>query len=219
MERENSLIFIDTGEEIDANNFTVDVYFEDDDRIVAVELKSVKPNAGEMRGEKQKILEAKSALHRKFPNKGILFFIGFPFDPTSKIPTGSKKELFLNSIIDGNKYYEYPEILLADELWNYLSSDENTMQQILDIINSIATPKFQEKYNLLNNTDTNLSTKVKILLDWNILSEIELINSESEILSEISKDKRLRRVYKQTILKNGNYNFNRFLTLKKLIHE
>jgi len=219
LERENSLIFIDTGEEIDANNFTADVYFEDDDRIVAVELKSVKPNAGEMRGEKQKILEAKSALFRKFPNKKILFFIGFPFDPTSKIPTGSDKERFLNSIIDGKKYYEYPEILLADELWNYLSSDENTMQQILDIINTVATPEFKENYCLLNKIDTGSLTKVEILSDWNILSEIELIKRDSEILLKISTDKRLKRVYKQTIFKNGKKNSNRFQTLKKLIQE
>ncbi len=50
-------------------------------------------------------------------------------------------------------------------------------------------------------------------------AEIELIKRDSEILLKISTDKRLKRVYKQTIFKNGKQNFNRFQTLKKLIQE
>jgi hypothetical protein len=42
----------------------------------------VRQNSGEMKGEKQKILEGKAALYRKFPDKEIRFYIGFPFDPT-----------------------------------------------------------------------------------------------------------------------------------------
>jgi hypothetical protein len=59
------------------------VFFEDNNSVTAIELKSVKPNSGEMRGEKQKILEGKAALFRKFPQKKIKFYIGFPFDPTA----------------------------------------------------------------------------------------------------------------------------------------
>ena len=218
LNRENDLIFVDTGEEIDANSFTVDVYCEDEDSIVAVELKTVKPNAGEMRLEKQKILEAKSALFRKFPSKNnILFFIGFPFDPTSETPTGYDKERFLDSIVDGKKYYDNSEILLADELWNYLSADTNTMQQIIDIINTIATPDFKRKYDLLNNPDTDLSVKETVLSDWNLLSEIELIERNNDILSRISANKRLKRIYNQTFFKDGKHNLVRFQTLKNLV--
>ena len=35
----------------------VECYFEDEENIVAIELKSVRPNSGETRGEKQKILK------------------------------------------------------------------------------------------------------------------------------------------------------------------
>ena len=54
---------------MDANGFTCDVFFADTHQITAIELKSVRPNAGESQGEKQKILEAKAASFKKFPDK------------------------------------------------------------------------------------------------------------------------------------------------------
>lgn len=217
LDRENALIFINNGDEIDANNFTADVYFEDQRKIVAIELKTVKPNAGEMRGEKQKILEGKSALYRKYPGKEILFFIGFPFDPTSENPIGSNKEHFLNSIIDGKKYFDSAEILLANELWDFLSGDKNTMQQILDLINSIATVDFQFKYESLNDSNTPQSEREKILSGWNLCRERRLLRNNNEILSKISRNVRLQRTYNQTIFNNGKYNSNRFDILNTLI--
>lgn len=54
---ENNLIFENNGENlIRIQNFTADVYFEDDEKIVAIELKTVKPNSGIFKGEKEKIL-------------------------------------------------------------------------------------------------------------------------------------------------------------------
>ena len=47
-------------------NFTADCFFEDEEKIVAIELKSVRPNSGETRGEKQKILKAKAALRHYY---------------------------------------------------------------------------------------------------------------------------------------------------------
>src|SRR3989339_1404413 len=61
---ENSMIFFDDiSEERNALDFSADVFIEDVEQIVAIELKSVRPNSGEMRGEKQKILEGKAALY------------------------------------------------------------------------------------------------------------------------------------------------------------
>lgn len=215
LNRENKLLFIDAGQEIEANNFTVDVYFEDDNKIVCIELKSVKPNAGEMRGEKQKILEAKAALYREFPNKTINYFIGFPFDPTSETPTGYDKSRFLSSIIDGTKYYDLEEVLLAEELWNYLASDNNTMQQILNIINQIATPEFIDKYNQLISNKIDNQTKIKICNEWNLYSELYLLEQDNQINSIIKDNKSLKKIYKQTCFKKGNYNFNRYNSLKE----
>jgi len=35
-------------------DFSADVFFEDAERVIAIELKSVKPNSGEMKGGKTK---------------------------------------------------------------------------------------------------------------------------------------------------------------------
>ncbi len=91
---------------------------------IAIEVKSVKPNSGEMKGEKQKILEGKAALYRKFPDKEIQFYIGFPFDPTvnpeDESVTSFNKSRFLGSIINMNKYFALDETLVASELWDFL---------------------------------------------------------------------------------------------------
>ncbi len=218
LERESSLIFINNGVEIEANNFTADVFFEEDDKIICLELKSVKPNAGEMRGEKQKILEAKAALFHSFSGKEIEFYIGFPFDPTSTEKTNSDKNRFLSQIIDGKKYYDFSEVKLANELWDFLSSDTNTMNQILDIINSISKPDFKIKYTNLINKTTNLEGKKKILTDWNIFSEVKLIENNEAIISKINEDKKLKRIYNQDIFINGKYNHKRHNVLSSLIN-
>jgi len=217
LERESNLIFIDEGDEIEANNFTADVFIEDDDKIICIELKSVKPNAGEMRGEKQKFLEAKAALYHSFLNKEIEFYIGFPFDPTSEDETSFNKDRFLSQIIDGKKYYDFSEIKLANELWDFLSSDTNTMQQILDIINSIAKPDFKTKYTKLINPIISLKDKGNILADWNIFSEVRLIEKNETIISKINRNKKIKRIYNQDIFTNGKYNHKRFKELSSLI--
>ncbi len=217
LKRENSLVFINDGKEIEANNFTADVFIEDDNQIVCIELKSVKPNAGEMRSEKQKMLEAKAALFRTFPAKNIKYYIGFPFDPTSSTATGSNKKRFLRSIIDGLKYFDPNEVLLATELWDFLSSDTDTMKQILNIINSIAKPDFKEKYNKLINEKTEIDEKKRILDEWNLISEKELLENDSIIREKIKTDKRLKRIYRKNFFHNGEYNFERYVELMKLI--
>src|SRR3989344_1274485 len=134
--RENNLIFkiniIDR--EVDALGFTVDNFREETAFIEGIELKSVRPNAGEGRGEKQKILYAKAALKLLHPSKDIKYYVGFPFDPTSDSPTGYNKERFFNYLIEFKKYFSYDEVLLASELWDHLSGEENTMDQIFEII-------------------------------------------------------------------------------------
>ncbi len=155
----------------EAMDFTADNYIETDKFIEAIELKSVKPNSGEMRGEKQKILIAKAALKKKYPSKEIRFFIGFPFDPTSSTPTGNNKNRFMGSVIEFNKFFCPEEVLIGDELWNRLSGEKNTMQQILDIINKIATTDFVENLMFLENPKNKKSNPGRyqeILKQWNL---------------------------------------------------
>lgn len=221
LNRENKLIFLAaTNANLDANSFTADVFIEEETKIIAIELKTVQPNAGEMRGEKQKILEAKAALFNRFCNKDIEYYIGFPFDPTSDTPSGSDKSRFLKSIIDGDKYFTSDEVLLASELWDFLSGGKNTMEYILNIINKIATKNFMEKFKYLDdNTNRKNNTKIYMTLlnDWFLFSEIELFNNDSEITKNLHKETRARRIYNQSIFKNGEYNFERYNFLMSLI--
>ncbi|MBI1813305.1 TdeIII family type II restriction endonuclease [Candidatus Peregrinibacteria bacterium] len=121
----------------EAADFTVDVFWETHDSITAIELKSVRPNKGESAGEKQKMLEAKIALHNSFPDKKILYFIGFPFDPTNPTPLGYDKKRFMQYLIGGGNYFAPEEFMLGSELWDFLSGEKNTMRQILAIMENV----------------------------------------------------------------------------------
>jgi len=214
---ENSKIYtFNDDPNLDANGFTADVFFENDRDVFAIELKTVRPNAGEMRGEKQKILEAKAALYNHYKNKNINFFIGFPFDPTSEVDVEHDKNRFLGSIIDGKKYFADDEVLLADDLWNFLSEDDNTMRQILDIINSIATTKFMDNFTFLSDKSNHLDNTEDykdILERWFLYGELKLIKNMKIILKKIEENSRLTRIYNQPIFKEGKYNLNRFDSL------
>lgn len=220
LENENRLLFInDNTRPVNAIDFSADVFIEDNEGIVAIELKSVKPNSGEMRGEKQKILEGKAALYKKFPEKEINFYIGFPFDPTSNQDTTYDKNRFLNSIINMTKYFAPNETLVASELWDFLSGEPNTMEQILEIINIISTTKFLEKYQVLNDSDLGIKNRyMGILREWNLYSEIELINNDNLLIEKIRTNKNLIRLYNQKPFDNkGVYNIDRYNHLINLI--
>jgi len=222
VKEENDSLFFNNeqDESVNAIDFSADVFFEDDKRIVAIELKTVKPNSGEMRGEKHKILERKTALSNKFSEKEILFYIGFPFDPTSNSPTGYNKQRFLKSIINMEKYFDPKETLIASKLWDYLSGEENTMENILSIINAISTTDFLEKYKFLNNTNNKSKLNIRyinILKEWNLFSELKLIENNDKIKSKIN-NQMLRRIYNQKIFNGtGKYNFDRFNKLNELL--
>lgn len=141
LERENDLV-LNYGRQdhnIDSLPFTVDTYIDKGDEIIAIELKSVRPNSGEGRGEKQKILYGKAALKLQNPNKKVKFIIGFPFDPTSNTPTGYDKERFFDYLIEFKKFFAPEEVLIATELWDYLSGHQNTMDDILGVISRTVT--------------------------------------------------------------------------------
>lgn len=219
--RENNLIFnISTQPDLDANSFTVDVYIESSTNIIAIELKSVRPNSGEMGGEKLKILLAKAGLHNMFIGKEINYYIGFPFDPTSNTPIGHNKERFLDYLVDGSKYFAVDELLVANELWDFLSGDSNTMEQILEIINAIATPEFINKYNYLNNNSNrqNDTENYNILLNkWFLFREKDLLNNNAIILQKVRDNSRYTKILNQPVFKDGEYNSNRYDFLKQLI--
>jgi hypothetical protein len=219
---ENQLLFQNFNTQfVSALDFSADVFIEDANSITAIELKTVKPNSGEMRGEKQKILEGKAALYNHFPGRQIYFYIGFPFDPTvnpaTESTTSFHKTRFLGSIINMNKYFASNESLVANELWDFLSGQQNTMEEILEIINSISTTSFLDKFQLLSdNENRNKPEYIEQLTEWNLISEIELILNNATIIQNICADKNLTRVYNKTAFDGkGNYNRDRFNELRK----
>jgi hypothetical protein len=221
---ENSLLLYSYSDGlVNAIDFSADVFYEDTDTVTAIELKSVKPNSGEMRGEKQKILEGKAALYRFFPDKKIHFYVGFPFDPTVNPEiepvTGFDKDRFLSSIINMSKFFDHNETLVANELWDFLSGQPNTMEEILGIINTIARSDFLSKFHLLQDNSKRMIPEYSAqLMEWNLLSEKELIDKDTLLRSRLTTSK-LKRIYNKMVFdKDGKYNWDRYNDLKGLIN-
>ena len=224
LDSSNALLFVpDTPPFTNAIDFSADVFLETNDEIIAIELKSVKPNSGEMRGEKQKILEGKAALYRHYPGKDIKFYIGFPFDPTNdpNAPTSYDKARFTASIINMDKYFDHREVLLASELWDFLSGDTSTMEQILSIINSIAAPTFMVDFAFLcDNSNRNIDKQRyrQLLETWHLVSELEVLDNQEAILEKVGTDRRLQKVFNTSMFcSNKSYNKERALTLMSLL--
>ncbi len=161
LEQENQQIFSAKGKRtLSIPNFDADVYYEDENDIVVIEIKTVKPNSGIFKVEKEKILLAKAALKNLFPKKNVFYYLAFPFDPLNEEKCGYDKNRFFNYSIDFKKFFDNDEVLLADEFWNFLSGEEETMQAILGIINSISKPDFMAKYNFINNSQNKILIQV-----------------------------------------------------------
>jgi len=220
IQRENSLIFETTGNsETDIPNFTADIFIEDDDKIIAIESKTVKPNSGIFKNEKEKILYAKSALKRLHPNKEIYYYLGFPFDPLSATPTGYNKSEFMKYSVDFKKYFSSEEFLLSAELWDFLSGETQTMESIIEIINTIATVDFKEKFDFFQNNQNknNRAEYIIRLQNWYLLREKALFENQEKILSNIKYDKPLIRIFNQNIFNNsGDYNEKRCTNLQEI---
>lgn len=207
----------------ESTGFTADVFFEDDEQVVCIELKTVKPNKGVFKVEKQKILEAKSALRHSYPNKKIKFFVGFPFDPLSSEPTGYDKQRFMKYSVDFRKYFAESEFLLSAELWDYLSGTTETMKTILEIINSIAATDFLVKLDFLSDKNNLLQSKaeyLELLDEWSLKREKNLIEKEDALRQKIAQNKSLIRIFNQDIfVGKGEYNENRVTMLLDLVKD
>jgi len=222
LKEENNILFQDDNTELtDSIGFTADVFYTNENIVNAIELKSVKPNSGEMSGEKRKILCGKAALYRLYPGKIINYFLGFPFDPTvdskSQPIDSFDKQRFAESCIEQQKFFTFDEFLIAKELWDFLSGQTNTMNEIINIINEIATPQFEEKYKILSDSIKWGNTEYKALLkEWNLYTEIELIENKSLIKNNSNKIQ-LRLLEKSCFNEKGDYNWSRACDLKCLI--
>ncbi len=124
----------------------------------------------------------------------------------------------MSSIINMDKYFAEEEVLLSSELWDYLSGEKNTMEQILKIINFIATKEFMEIYEYLNNNcNRNTALYKQYLSKWNMNKELYIANNISKI--EGYMNSKYKRIYNQPVFKDGEYNINRFIVLSDMIRE
>ena len=208
---------------VEAPNFSADVYFEEANKIVLIELKTVKPNSDIFKEQKSKFLNGKAALRNRFPSKKIFFYLGFPFDPLHDAECGFDKDRFFDYSIDFRKYFASEEVLLADELWNFLSGEKDTMQEILSIINSIATPDFMEKFNFINEQINICNDKQRyrrILGEWFLQRELSVVNNIDTIQKFSLEHKRVQRILSQNLFSSQNeYKEPRINTLLEMINE
>ncbi|HMN23867.1 MAG: TdeIII family type II restriction endonuclease [Ignavibacteriaceae bacterium] len=218
LKQENKNIFYRTGKSnISIPNFDADVYYEDSKNIVLIEIKTVKPNSGIFKVEKEKILLAKAALKNLYPAKNIYFYIAFPFDPLNDVKSGHDKARFFNYSVDFKKFFDSDEVLLADEFWNFLSNGKETMNEILGIINSISKPDFMSNYNFINepqNLDSDLNHYKELLIQWNLYRELETVNNRKSLIQKSKKDKKIEKLLNQNLFDTeGIYKVDRINTL------
>lgn len=208
------------GAEDSAHDFTIDIFWEDETEVVAIEAKTVRPNSDVSKLTKDKILRAKCVLKKLYPNKNVKYFYGFPFDPYGVNPTTSDKTEFMRKNVNFSKYFAEDEVLLASEFWDYISGTPRTMETILEIINQIATAEFPAKREFLqnkSNAEIHEQEYMELLDLWQLGREKTLIENEEQIKQKISGNKALTRVFNQDIFIKGDYNENRVSQMLDLI--
>lgn len=191
--------------EEEATDFTVDVFLENDTQIICLELKTVRPNKGTFKSEKEKVLEAKFALKNQYPNKEILYYIGFPFDPESETPTGYDKDRFMDYSVDFRKFFSKDEFLLAAELWDFLSKENGTMDIILEIISKITKPNFLRNFEYLNNSENIKMHPLEYAdysLDWNLYSIARIAQSIPSLPQNVISKKKFQQKIMQPLFSN-----------------
>jgi len=224
LKKENKRIFFCDKEELSPiQEFTFDVFCENDSEIFAIELKTVKPNKGEGKSEKEKILRAKAALKNMYPTKGIRFYLGFPFDPYSSEKTGFDKDKFIKNTVDFNKFFDKKEILLAGELWEKLSGEKKMMTMLLEVIGKIATTNFETKFAMLLENNKKLKHDPTArehfkqqMKDWHLLrpKEETFLEDYDNRIPELQKV--LRRV---VFFNDGKFNDERETKLEPYLKE
>jgi hypothetical protein len=117
-----------------------------------------------------------------------------------------------------NKYFGTNESLVANELWDLLSGEQNTMEEILAIINSISTTSFLEKFQFLSDGANRIKPAYLLqLTEWHLYSEIELIKNNATIIRKIANNKVLTRIYnKNSLDSKGNFSWDRYNDLRQL---
>ena len=137
------------------------------------------------------------------------YIFGFPFDPTSDGDTTYDKARFLHYLVEAEKFVAHEDFLIADELWSFLASSNGAMQEMLDIINRIATPEFMDIYDKIQDEHVDKREKRALLESWYQYSEVAIIDNVRYTTTNC-------RLYNQPIFKtDGGYNEKRLQLLNQ----
>ena len=121
----------------------------------------------------------------------------------------------MNNMIEFPKFCDENEILVADELWSYLSGEEGMMQKLLSQIRDIATAAFMDEYMFINtpsNLIDNTDEYIEIASRWGLCDEVAIANSINGLVAR--QDKKINRnLYLSVFDAKGNYNENRVRNL------
>jgi len=84
------------------------------------------------------------------------------------------------------KSFANEEVLLSSEFWDYISEEKNTMQEILNIINSIATTDFMKNFQYIQDKQNFKDVKYKEILEqWYLYNEIRILDNYKNIKENI----------------------------------
>lgn len=99
------------------------------------------------------------------------------------------------------------------------SGQQNTMEEILAIINTVSTTSFLEKFQFLSDGANRMKPAyLTQLTEWHLYSEIELISNNATIIRKIANNKVLTRIYnKNSLDSKGNYSWDRYNELRPLL--
>jgi hypothetical protein len=117
------------------------------------------------------------------------------------------------------KFFDEKEILLAGEFWDFLSGHSQTMQEILDIINQIATPNFREELIFLSepqNVQKDKTAYLSLLEKWFLFQEQQLVKQSEKIIGKLG-NKKMENLYYQSCFRNGEYKLDRVKELLTLL--
>ena len=94
------------------------------------------------------------------------------------------------------------------------------MQQILEIINAIATPELLDKLNYVkqsSNRPVDPNKYRDTLMEWFLHSEVYLVDNHDDLVDRL-QTRADRRIFRQSVFNGqGKYNIYRYTHLSKLL--
>lgn len=105
----------------------VDIWLERDEIVYMIDLKTAKPNKTSWESFKRTLLSWAAVHLYEHPNAEIRSIIGIPYNPYAPGPYRHWTEKGILDVLSESK-----QLLIGEELWSFLSGDEDAMSVILE---------------------------------------------------------------------------------------